>query len=91
MIMKQFIIPGIVSIAVGILMTIFNQAIGVGFCKIGKASWASSKDSPNEFVRGMAKGSDAHYDEKSAPRIIRFLGVVFVIQGLFLIGVGFFR
>ena len=84
-------IPGIVSIVVGILMTIFNKAIGVGFCKIGKASWDSAKDSPNDFVRGMAKGSDAYYDEKSAPRIIRLLGVVFVIQGIFLIAVGLFR
>ena len=89
--MNQFIIPGIVSIVVGILMTIFNQAIGIAFCKIGKASWDSAKDNPNDFVRGRAKGSDAYYDEKSAPRIMRLLGVVFVIQGLFLIGVGIFR
>jgi hypothetical protein len=88
---KEFIIPGIVSTVAGILMTMFNQAIGVGFCKMGKASWDSAKDSPNDFVRGMARGSDAYYDEKSAPRIIRLLGVVFVIQGLLLIAVGLFR
>ena len=89
--MNEFIIPGIVSIVAGILMTIFNQSIGVGFCKIGKAIWESAKDSPNELVRGMAKDSDACYDEKSAPRIVRLLGVVFVIQGIILIAVGLFR
>ena len=89
--MKEFIIPGIVSVALGILMSIFNQAIGINFCRIGKSIWDKNKEHPIDLVRCMAKDANTMYDETKAPRIVRFLGIVFIIQGVFLVIVGMIR
>jgi len=90
-IMKDFLIPGIVSLVLGLLMTMFHRAIGVWFCQSGKAIWDKAKDSPNALVRSMAKDAPQMYDEKKATGIMRLLGIVFVIQGVFLVVVGMIR
>ena len=89
--MTAFVIPGIVLMVLGLLVAIFNQAIGVGFCRTGKAIWNTAKDSPIDLVRSMAKDAPELYDEAKVPRFMRFMGVVSVISGIFLVVVGLVR
>jgi hypothetical protein len=67
----------IASFVVGVLFLAFPRAIGVGFCRIGKAVWKGHE--------GHYFGQDSVqrvYDETKAPGRFRFLGIIFLIQAV---------
>ena len=71
---------GAISLAIGIPMTILARPVGVGFCRLGKLlSKHSFSDVPDNGTFGV-------FDERQAPMRMRFLGVVFIIQGAVLLG-----
>lgn len=66
-------------------MIIFNKPIGINFCKIGKLIFnlkINKKISPfgNEIIEYI-------YDEKKAPRIMKIMGIVTLIQGFLFISI----
>ena len=74
--MDHLVYVGIVFLLVGLVMTAFSKTIGIWFCRLGKASW---KHAPSYL---LPHDVDYVYNEKDAPRIMRILGVVFMLQGL---------
>lgn len=77
--MNNFQIIGMILFALGILMTVFHRPIGIGFCRLGKRVW-SKTDLP---IAEDAVKSGA-YDEAKVPRIMLFLGIINVIDGVVL-------
>ena len=82
--MDHLVYVGIVFLVVGLVMTAFSKTIGIWFCRLGTASW---KDAPissaaQKLRRLLPHDVDYVYNEKDAPRIMRILGVVFMLQGL---------
>jgi hypothetical protein len=79
---------GIGSLVVGVLFVVFPKPIGVGFSRLGQSIWKRHEDDAvgqirREFQKAFPFFSlDRIYDEKRAPMIFRFLGVVFLIQAV---------
>jgi hypothetical protein len=79
---------GIGSLVVGLLFVVFPKPIGVGFCRIGKWTWKGHEDDvfgkvSQEFGKAIPFLSrEKIYNEAEAPRIFRFLGIVFLIQAV---------
>lgn len=76
------IFAGIVFVIIGVLMTLYNQIIGMYFCKFGKKAWEKK---PIFFSEKEIKSV---YNEEKAPSIIKLLGIINVIQGFFFIIIG---
>jgi len=72
-------IVGCGFIPIGILLIIFNKPIGINFCKIGKSIF-NLKTSKRINPFGT-KITEYVYDEKKAPRIMKFIGIVIIVQG----------
>jgi len=70
--MSENHILGTIFCALGVLMATFHRPLGVGFCKVGKRIWRG-----NPF-----RVSRRFYDEKGAPWVMLFLGVVFALEGV---------
>ena len=70
---------GFAFLIVGAAMVVFNRAIGVGFCRVGKRAWRNSPIDPGKRLL------ERIYDEQRAPRIMRLLGIVLILQGVFFI------
>jgi len=79
---------GIGSLAVGVLFVVFPKPIGVVFSRLGQSIWKRHENDAvgrirREFQKGLPFYSlDRIYYEKRAPTILRFLGVVFLIQAV---------
>ena len=77
--MDDMPIAGTIFVIIGVLMMVFHRAIGTGFCRVGKHVW-KNRENPLGMSQDMI---ERMYDEKRAPRIMLFLGVVMVVQGVF--------
>ena len=76
-------IIGAIFFVLGILMAAFHRRLGVGFCKIGKSiSRTTSVMLDDSITKDMVEGMGEIYDEAKAPRIMRLLGISFVVQGV---------
>jgi hypothetical protein len=79
---------GIGSLVVGLLFVIFPKPIGVGFCRFGQLTWKGHEnDLAGKIRQEMRKALPAFspdYDKAKAPKVIQFLGVVFLIQAVVL-------
>ncbi len=79
--MVELYVVGTVILILGILMIVFNDKMGIGFCLLGKAIF---KNSPfrDQFP------VDSVYDESKAPRIFKLLGIGNIVQSplFFLMG-----
>ncbi|MCK5123160.1 MAG: hypothetical protein KAQ87_03360 [Candidatus Pacebacteria bacterium] len=71
---------GCYFILIGVLLIIFNRFIGINFCKMGKSIFSLKYN--NKKINFLeTKTIEYIYDEKKAPRIMKFIGVVSLIQG----------
>jgi len=70
---------GLAFVVVGAAMALFNRPLGVGFCRVGKRVWRNSPIDPGQ------RALDRIYDERRAPRVMRLLGIVLILQGVFFI------
>jgi hypothetical protein len=77
---------GIGSLVLGLLFVIFPKPIGIASCRIGKWTWKGHEDDlagrMRQEMRRAFPAFSPDYDETEAPRIFRFLGVVFLIQAV---------
>lgn len=77
---------GIGSLVIGLLFVLFPKAIGVSFCRIGRWTWKGHEsDLAGRMRQEMRRAFPAFapdYDETKAPRIFRFLGMVFLAQAV---------
>ena len=73
---------GIGSLVVGLLFILFPKPIGVGLCRIGKWTWKGHEDDWAGKMRQVLPAFSPDYDEAKAQKIVRFLGVVFLIQAM---------
>jgi hypothetical protein len=73
----------LISIVIGILMIFFNKAGGIAFCKIGK------RVHQNNPIKEMTPMMEKIYNEKDAPVKFKMLGIVFIIQGIFMFFMGY--
>jgi len=80
--MKELLYIGIIMLAAGLSLIIFNNFISVSFCKIGKQIHKNNPLTSIESINNI-------YDIKKAPRIIRILGYINIFQGVFLITIWF--
>ncbi len=75
---------------VGLLLVVFPGPIGIAFCRIGKWTWRGHENDLVAKVREeMTRAFPAFswdYEEAKAPRKVRFLGLIFLIQaGMFFV------
>ena len=77
---------GIGSLIVGLLFIVFPKSIGIAFCRIGKWTWKGHEDDlagkTRQEMRRALPAFSPDYDEKKAPKIFRFLGVVLLMQAV---------
>ena len=76
---------GIALVAIGLVTTVFARPFGVGFCRLGKRIWRG-----NPFGMAVQEEVDRIYDERKAPRIMRILGIVNLVQGAAFLAIGQF-
>ena len=76
------------SLSIGILFVLFPRFVGVWFCRIGKAIWKGHEDDSSGKISGeIAKAFpslsiEKIYDEATAAKKFRILGIVFLAQAL---------
>jgi hypothetical protein len=76
---------GIGSLVMGLLFVLFSKAIGAGFCRYGKWTWKGHEDDLAGKIRQKLQRefpAFSPYDEATAPKKIRLLGVVFLVQAV---------
>lgn len=81
--MDALIIVGFVNVAIGIIMVVFRNSLGVCVCKLGKSIFKSSPFNVQDMIESV-------YDEKKAPKVFLFLGIVFIIQSSVFFIAGYF-
>ena len=62
---------------IGIVLIRWNRPLAIGFCRIGKAIWRVGTFGLTDM--GWI------YDENTAPKAFKLLGIVSVLQGMILI------
>lgn len=83
--MSGMAIIGLISFVVGILLAIFPRPVGIAFCRLGKWLMRSKPFWINESqAQGFERMRDRVYNERTAPRTMLFLGIVFAVQGVVL-------
>jgi len=80
--MIAFAWVGALFAGIGVIMILFPRALGAAVCRAGKAA---ARGGPNRVAQRLADGI---YNEAKAPRLVRVMGWVFVVQGLLLVWIG---
>jgi hypothetical protein len=71
----------IIFIFIGIIILVFNRAIGLHFCTIGKYIWSRHhKKNPSSLI--SPKEVQSLYNPEKAPDTFKIMGVVLIIGGL---------
>jgi hypothetical protein len=78
--MKELQIVSIIFLLIGILMVLFRRSLGVIFCKTGTRIFKSSSPLMKKCIEMSPINPEAIYDEKRAPFIMMFLGIVNILQ-----------
>ena len=77
---------GIGSLVIGALFGSFPRFIGVRFNRLGRSIWRRHEDDvfgrTRQEMRKALPAFSPDYDEAKAPKIFRFVGIVFLIQAL---------
>ena len=71
------LLTGFAGIGGGIVMALFAEPIGKGFCRVGKWTF---KDAPASLSQETI---DRIYDESRAPAIFRLMGVLNIVIAIF--------
>jgi hypothetical protein len=82
--MRAFAVVGALFVASGILLLVFPRALGTAFCRAGKATSRSGRNLIFRAVAGQI------YDESTAPRKMRVMGWVVLVEGLVLLAIGLY-
>jgi hypothetical protein len=82
--MRAFAVVGALFVAAGLLLLVFPRALGTALCRAGKATSRSGRNPIFRAVAGQI------YDESTAPRKMRSMGWVILVQGLMLLAIGLY-
>jgi hypothetical protein len=82
--MRAFAVVGAFFILAGLALLVFPRALGTAFCRVGKAT---SRRGRNPIFRAV---TEQIYDESAAPRKMRSMGWVILVQGLMLLAFGLY-
>ncbi len=80
------LLVGIASLVVGLLFAIFPKVFGVAFFRMRKKTLLRPENDwvvrIRQAMRRTLPAFSPDYDEAKAPKVFRFLGVVFVVQAV---------